>query len=194
MTGNDQEQHVWGLSIRILHWMTLVVVGAQVAMAFALMGGPGMATMLWLPLHMSLGVTILGIVLIRIILRAAGSAPARKVSPFVRQLSSFIHASLYAAILAVIITGWLAYRPTPFMPPARLFASFPMPIAPDLVGIQAREFAFTLRAIVWVFVVLIGVHTAAALMHSLVLRDGTLGGMLFGRKARQTTERAPQER
>jgi cytochrome b561 len=177
ITGTGSGRHVWSVGIRLLHWLTVVVLAVQITVGFALMGGPGMATMRWLPFHMSLGVSILGVILIRIIWRAFEAAPTRRLSPRIRQLGSLLHVSLY-----LVITGWFAYRPVPLTPPAHLFGRLPAPAAPRIEGISAPDFALIHRGLVYAFLALVGTHIAAALVHAIILRDGILSAMLFSRQ------------
>ena len=171
----------WHFGIRLLHWLTVAALAAQIAIAFGPMRGPGMAMMNWLPLHMSIGVTILTIVVLRLCWRSFTQAPVRPTSRFLRFATAFFHVLLYVTILAVLITGWLGYRPMPFMPPARLFGTLPVPLAPSVGALSARSFAFVHQKLVWIMLGLIGVHVLAAMVHLGLLRDGVMRSMVFGR-------------
>ena len=171
----------WHFSIRLLHWLTVAALAAQIAIAFGPMRGPGMTMMNWLPLHMSIGVTILTIVVLRLCWRSFTQAPVRPTSRFLRFATAFFHVLLYVTILAVLITGWLGYRPMPFMPPARLFGTLPVPLAPSVGALSARGFAFVHQKLVWIMLGLIGVHVLAAMVHLGLLRDGVMRSMVFGR-------------
>ncbi|MBN9250759.1 MAG: cytochrome b, partial [Mesorhizobium sp.] len=163
------------------HWLTVIALTAQVAVAFGPMNGPGMATMNWLPLHMSIGVTILAIIVLRLCWRVLTKAPVRRTSRSARFARTFIHVCLYAVILAVLITGWLGYRPMPFMPPARLFGGLPVPLAPSVSGLSARAFAILHGKLVWILLGFVGAHVLAALVHLALFRDGVMRGMSFAR-------------
>lgn len=115
----------------------------------------------WLPLHMSIGVTILAIIVLRLCWRIFTTAPVRQTSRSVRFASAFVHLSLYVMILAVLITGWLGYRPMPFMPPARLFGNLPVPLAPSVGALSARGFAIVHAKLVWILLGFVGVHVLA---------------------------------
>lgn len=97
----------WHFGIRLLHWLTVIALAAQLAIAFGPMRGPGMTMMNWLPIHMSIGVTILAIIVLRLCWRISTRAPARPTSRFVRFATAFFHIFLYVTILAILITGWL---------------------------------------------------------------------------------------
>jgi len=171
----------WHFGIRLLHWLTVIALAAQIAIAFGPMRGPGMTMMNWLPLHMSIGVTILAIIVLRLCWRSFTQAPVRPTSRFLRFATAFFHVLLYVTILAVLITGWLGYRPMPFMPPARLFGTLPVPLAPSVGALSARGFAFVHQKLVWIMLGLIGVHVLAAMVHLGLLRDGVMRSMVFGR-------------
>jgi cytochrome b561 len=171
----------WHFGIRLLHWLTVAALAAQIAIAGGPMRGPGMTMMNWLPLHMSIGVTILTIVVLRLCWRSFTQAPVRPTSRFLRFATAFFHVLLYVTILAVLITGWLGYRPMPFMPPARLFGTLPVPLAPSVGALSARGFAFVHQKLVWIMLGLIGVHVLAAMVHLGLLRDGVMRSMVFGR-------------
>ena len=175
---NGKPRLHWHFGIRLLHWLTAIALAAQIAIAFGPMRGPGMTMMNWLPLHMSIGVTILAFIILRLCWRIFNRAPVRPSSRFMRFATAFFHMSLYVTILAVLITGWLGYRPMPFMPPARLFGDLPVPLAPSL---SARGFAFVHAKLVWILLGLAGVHILAALAHFVLLRDGVMQSMAFGR-------------
>jgi cytochrome b561 len=171
----------WHFGIRLLHWLTVAALATQIAIALGPMNGPGMATMYWLPLHMSIGVTILAIIVLRLCWRIFTQPPVRQPSRSVRIATAFFHMFLYVMILAVLLTGWLGYRPMPFMPPARLFGYLHLPLAPSVGGLSARAFAFVHAKLVWILLGFVGVHILGALVHFLVLRDGVMRTMYFGR-------------
>jgi len=171
----------WHFGIRLLHWLTVAALAAQIAIAFGPMRGPGMAMMNWLPLHMSIGVTILAIIVLRLLWRALTQAPVRPTSRFLRFATAFFHIFLYVTIIAVLMTGWLGYRPMPFMPPARLFGTLPVPLAPSVGVLSARGFAFVHQKLVWIMLGLVGIHVLAAMVHLVLLRDGVMRSMVFGR-------------
>jgi cytochrome b561 len=62
-------------------------------------------------------------------------------------------------------------------------------------SLPADFWAYPIRSVHYVasriLMALIAIHVAAAFYHALVLRDGLLGRMFFGRRA-VTTARAPQ--
>ena len=178
---SEKSRAHWHFGIRLLHWLTVIALATQIAIAFGPMRGPGMTMMNWLPLHMSIGVTILAIIVLRLCWRSFTQAPVRPTSRLIRFATAFFHMFLYVTILAVLITGWLGYRPMPFMPPARLFGILPMPLAPSVGALSARGFAFVHQKLVWIMLGLVGIHVLAAMVHLVLLRDGVMRSMVLGR-------------
>jgi len=187
MSGNPRLH--WHFGIRLLHWLTVIALAAQIAVAFGPMKGPGMAMMNWLPLHMSIGVAILAIIVLRLCWRIFTRAPVRPTSRFMRFATAFFHVFLYVTILAILISGWLGYRPMPFMPPARLFGNLPVPLAPSVGALSARGFALVHAKLVWILLGLAGVHVLGALVHFTLLRDGVMQSMIFGRSNMASREK-----
>ena len=179
----------WHFGIRLLHWLAVIALAAQIAIAFGPMKGPGMAMMNWLPLHMSIGVAILAIIVLRLCWRIFTRAPVRPTSRFMRFATAFFHVFLYVTILAILISGWLGYRPMPFMPPARLFGNLPVPLAPSVGALSARGFALVHAKLVWILLGLAGVHVLGALVHFTLLRDGVMQSMIFGRSNMASREK-----
>ncbi|RWC88758.1 MAG: cytochrome b [Mesorhizobium sp.] len=171
----------WHLAIRVLHWLTVAALAWQAVVALGPMKGAGVIAMTWLPTHISIGVTVFCILVLRLVVRTVTKAPVRQAHWLVRSAGASVHACLYGLILSIVITGWLAYRPMPLMPPARLFGFLPVPRAPNVAGLTARDFIAIHGTLFWMLATLVGLHVLAALVHSILFRDGTMRGMRFGR-------------
>ncbi|MBN9434338.1 MAG: cytochrome b [Bosea sp.] len=183
------ELDTWSVGVRVLHWLTVAALAVQIATAFAVMGGLGMTTMLWLPWHSSLGIAILAIVFVRIGWRLAAKDPVRPRSPVLAIIGALVQICLYALIVAIVITGWLAYRPLPLMPPPRVFGVWQLPAGPHIGAWTARDLTGVHRSLVWAFLAFLGVHVAGGAWHALVLRDRVFDGMLFSRARGTSSER-----
>jgi cytochrome b561 len=176
MTQADQRTS-WSVSIRALHWLTAAMIAVELAISFGPMS-VGTGVFEWLPAHLSIGAAVATLVLARVVRRYFERAPAIGVSPFVRTLASILHAALYAGLIVVLFTGWAAYRPSPFIPRARLFGLVPMPDLPPTPWLAAQQYAALHRLLVWIFLALLVTHVAAAVFHGVVLKDGVMSGML----------------
>jgi len=168
-----------------LHWLVAIAVIATYVLALGREALPkGDFRTAILNLHMSLGLAVMALTVVRIGWRGVMPAPTPVPSSPVAMLAARgAHLALYAAMLAIPLIGlammWAKGRTVGFF---GLF-SLSSPITPDkalgkLLG-EAHEVAAHLMMI------LAGVHAAAAIGHQLVLKDGTLSRMLpFGRQIR----------
>jgi len=128
-------------------------------------------------LHFMLGLLMLGLVTIRIALRAMfqSSQEVTVQSNWQQHLAKAAHIVLYALMIGMPMLGWLALsaagKPIPFF-------GFELP---PLIGKNmplARQIKEVHEVIGVAGYFLIGGHAAAALIHHYVLRDNTLRNML----------------
>lgn len=133
-------------------------------------------------LHKSLGVVVLTLVVLRILWRLASIRPAHLIThaQWERSLATVIHFLLYAAMIAMPLTGWIMSSAKGY--PVRVFGLFNLP---DLVGTD-QGLAKLANAIheytAYILIAIIGLHVAGALKHHIIDRDDTLRRMIpFGR-------------
>ena len=86
----------------------------------------------------------------------------------------------------------MAFRPAPFMPPAKLLGFFAVPQAPSVPDFSVRDLATAHSILVWVFLSFVALHLAAAVVHGVILRDGIVEGMLWSRGDRRAPKPAGQ--
>lgn len=166
------------------HWLTLVLIVAVVAIGLYMGDMPNsMAKLKTYALHKSLGLTVLGLTVLRLAWRLLVQAPAplADIPAWQRRAASLGHAGLYLLLLLVPVTGWLYNSAANF--PLQWFGLINLPALvaadPDLKALahEAHELAFmTLMA-------LLAIHAGAALWHHLGRRDATLERMLPGIRA-----------
>ena len=148
-----------------LHWTIAVLVILQVALhdgmvaAFGARRGDGAATeseALLADLHVAFGIAVFVLALLRVALRVTRGAPPPPVAehPALRTVARATHLALYAIILAMPMTGGLAW-----------FAG--MDTMAELHGAG--------KVAVFVLVIL---HVAGALYHHFVLKTDVLRRML----------------
>lgn len=167
-----------------MHWLMLVVL----ALVYACMELRGLATKgtdLYnnvKALHFSLGLCVIGLVVLRVFIRVA-SGPAPGVRPPMPRwqdvLSRLMHYALYAFMIVTPILGWLTLSAGGKAIP--LFGlEVPALVGPDkALADQVKELHETLATVGYF---LVGLHAAAALLHHYVFRDNTLVRMLPGRR------------
>ncbi|MDR6290502.1 cytochrome b561 [Inquilinus ginsengisoli] len=159
----------------VLHWLTAVLVVVMFALPqiwqqFERRTPPR----LWLiDLHFSLGITLAGLLLVRILWRAALGGRLPQVGPGpARVASRIVHLAFYILLPAQVTLGvllrWAQQQPLPYFGLFVIPDPFAMPLdARTVLGLLHEWNA-------WVIIVLSGGHAAAALLHHYVLRDGLL--------------------
>jgi cytochrome b561 len=175
----DDRLH-YGTPAKILHWLVVALLAVQFPIGWFMLdvhaGPPGRV----MTLHMSFGITILAVILLRLVWRITHPvAPESSLPPWQRVSSEAVHWLLYMAVLAATITGWL-------------FASFrgwtvsyfgllrlPMLAAKSTAGIHQIDGWHQIAE--WALLTTIGIHVAAALIHIFIYRDRIMQRMLPSR-------------
>lgn len=168
----------WGAISQLLHWLTAAAVIAQAGLGWWMVGLPmSMQKFQLYALHKSIGITLLGLVLLRLAWRMVDCRPDWLDLPrWQRRLAQAAHLGLYALLLLMPLSGWVYNSASNF--PLRWFGG---PELPALVGPDER-----LKAIsgavheygAWLLAALFSLHVLAALKHHLLDRDDTLRRML----------------
>ncbi|WP_417595991.1 cytochrome b [Parasphingorhabdus sp.] len=127
--------------------------------------------------HFTLGLTVLGMVAFRIVIRIAQATPPITPEPstWQRLLARIVHITLYLFMICMPIAGWLILsasgKPIPFF-------GFGLPSLieenKDLAG-QIKDLHETVGSFGYY---LIGLHALAALAHHYLWKDNTLKRML----------------
>jgi cytochrome b561 len=173
---------------RILHWLTAVLIFSMLLIGFVMVNSTGTYESLR-AVHMTLGVLILAIVVLRTANRFTHRAPQLPdtVSWAEHKLVVGSELTLYALMLAQPLVGWAMVSATG--KPVVIFGSVRLPrIAPF-----NADLFFALRqahsVLAYTLVVVIAAHVSAVLLHTLTLRDGMLSRMTFA-KAREAAGRS----
>jgi superoxide oxidase len=160
-----------------LHWLTVVLVAAQLTMGMLLSHGGDEIPAL-LTAHRSNGLAIWIVAAARLVWRHGFAHlppfPASMPKPQQR-LAKLNEYALYALLLIQPLTGLgdTLFHGRPFA----LFAwQVPALVTRDPILFHALRLSHKFGA--WGLLVLIGVHAVAALFHALVLRDGVFQRML----------------
>jgi len=127
--------------------------------------------------HFMLGLSVFGLVFLRLAFRLAGSTPriAPPLPPWQHWLAKLMHLSLYAFMLVMPILGWLTLSAA-----GKTIPLFGLGL-PPLIGYDkpySKELEHLHETIGTIGYYLIGFHAAAALFHHYFVRDNTLLRML----------------
>ncbi|HYG43923.1 MAG TPA: cytochrome b [Bordetella sp.] len=162
----------------VLHWLTALLVVALFAMAQvweSMPHGTPMRKSLQ-GLHVSLGLLLTAVIVLRMAWRATGGQRLAPASHGVLQVSAkTMHYALYLLLAAQIVLGflfrWAQGEPFTF------FGWFSIPKLLPLTRDQRHVFGDLHNLVAWLIIVLAGLHALAALFHHYLLRDGLLRRM-----------------
>ncbi|HJV69061.1 cytochrome b [Ideonella sp.] len=181
MNQRDSAEHYGRMSIG-LHWLMMALLAAVYA-SIELRGlfpkGSDPRTAMK-ALHFMLGLTVLGLAVVRLMARITAPTPRIEPEPstWQKRLATLMHAALYGLMIGLPIIGWLLLSakgtPIPFFG-----LELPALIAPDK-GL-AEQLKEVHEALATAGYFLIGLHAAAALFHHYLVRDNTLLRMLPSR-------------
>ena len=169
------------LRTRILHWLTAILIFSALFVGFVMVNSIGSYAAL-VGVHMTLGVAILCIVVVRAANRFTHRVPKLPdtVGWAEHKLVVGSELGLYALMLAQPLVGWAMVSAT-----GRSVVIFGSVRLPRIAPFDADLF-FVLRQTHSVFayalVAVIAAHISAVLLHTLTLRDGMLSRMAFSRR------------
>lgn len=172
----------------IIHWLTAVLMIYMVFFGEDLMksgeklakaGDTANAT--FEPsIHVTLGVLIFLLTILRIIWRLTHTAPAYPASMKRYEVvgSKSLHGLFYLLLIAIPLTGWITFggfsEEVPVMAQAQVFGLFAMPQPPFTSHLFKELHELGSNAAM----VLIILHVLAALKHQFIDKDSILGRML----------------
>ena len=138
-----------------------------------------------IPLHKSLGLTVLVLTVARIAWRFGHRPPPHPPTMIAweRLAANAAHFLLYALMLALPLTGWAMSSGGPTPRPLTWFGLFNVPYLP--VSAAAGDAAHNAHGLLgWVMLALIVLHIGAALRHHFILHDAILARLVPGLRAR----------
>ena len=169
----------YGLISIAIHWVSAVLILFLFGLGIYMTGlgyyddwyhkGP--------ELHISLGLVVMLIIVVRVIWRIANPTPIDLSDKKVQNLAAkLVKLGLYTFIFIVLISGYLIT--TAEGQPASMFNLIKFPVLTEL-GSQSVDLAGVLHEyLAWGIVILVVFHAAGALFHHFVMRDRTLVRML----------------
>lgn len=177
------DRSTYSPAAKFWHWLTVALIAVQIALGWTMPDARRTVPPTDLnDLHMTVGFTLLAVIVIRFAWRLATGAPAFEpgTPKWQGMLASLMHLGLYALIVLFILSGWA--NATAHNWPIHIYSVIPLPrFFPDWTYL--RPFSHLHNLLVWVLLAGIAGHVAAALWHHIVMRDRTLLRMLPGRGA-----------
>ena len=164
----------------LLHWLiALLIVGAfTLGLIMTSIHGFSPAKLRYYSWHKWAGVTVLGLAALRLLWRLFNAPPEypATMSSFQQRAAHYLHLALYALMFAVPISGYFYTLAAGV--PVVYFGVFAMPVLIDADPalkpvLQGVHYWLTMT-----MAALVAMHTAAALKHAIIDRDGVLRRML----------------
>lgn len=169
----------YGAVSQFLHWTVVVLVILQFVLGFTAAGMPiSLQRLILLVRHKSIGMTIFGLVLARLVWRGFSPAPSLPTAmPSLHKTAAHVsHVLLYALLICMPIVGWITSSASHLT--VTWFGLFPFP---ELVGPDAHLAKLakaTHAAMAWMLLAVASLHALAALWHHFMLKDNVLRRML----------------
>ena len=171
----------YGTTAKAFHWLVVGLLIVQYFIGWLMpdihrgqQPGAGMT------FHISFGITILIVILLRFVWRLTHPvAPESTLPPWQRLSSELVHWLLYILVLATTVSGWLfaSFRGWS----VSFFYLFRLPMLAADNAAAGKAIDGLHQAAEWTLLVFIGFHVLAALAHVFVYRDRVMQRMLPGK-------------
>lgn len=128
-------------------------------------------------LHISLGLVVLLLMLVRVIWRIANPTPLELAATRAQNLAAkLVKLGFYVFIFIVLVSGYLIT--TAEGQPASMFNLIKFPVLVELSSGNVDIAGALHKYLAWGIILLVVLHAAGALLHHFVMRDRTLVRML----------------
>ncbi len=169
----------WGGVSQLLHWLVVVLILVMAYLGLTMGDLPsGPDKIKTYALHKSIGITILGLVTLRLLWRfyAGTPHPVSGTPAWQERIASLTHWAIYGLLFAMPLSGWVLNSAAGF--PLQWFGIVNLP---HIVGRDhdLHELAEDAHEIMfWALTWLVAAHAGAAFYHHIFQRDATLARML----------------
>jgi cytochrome b561 len=164
---------------RSLHWLTVVLIVAQFAIAWTMpdihRGTQPLGLIAW---HLCVGTAILAVTLLRAGWRLGHGAPPAPatLTPVLKAVSRVTHGALYALLVALPLLGWANASARGW--PVTLFGVLPLPPLSPKGSPLGHSLGDVHQLAAWALLAVIALHVLGALYHLVFVRDHTVARML----------------
>jgi cytochrome b561 len=168
----------YGTTAKIFHWLIVALLIVQYPLGqFMPDIHRGMQPGDAMTFHISVGITILALIVLRLLWRITHPvAPARSLPAWQQLISEAAHWLLYALVLATTMTGWSFASERGWS--ISLFFAIPLPMFPTEWSLLENTIGKWHGTMEWVLLLTIGAHVAAAMVHTFIFRDRIMQRML----------------
>src|ERR1700730_15291866 len=168
----------YGTTAKVFHWLVVALLIVQFPLGWFMPHihrgmKPGDA----MTFHISFGITILAIIVLRFFWRITHPvAPASSLPSWQQLRSEAVRWLLYALVFATTMTGWIFASERGWS--VSLFFATPLPMLPLEGSPLGRSMGNWQRAREWSLFVVIGAHVAAEIAATFIFRDRIMQRML----------------
>jgi cytochrome b561 len=170
----------YGITAKAFHWLIVALLVVQYPIGWLMPDiHGGMKPGAGMTLHVSFGILILVVIVIRFAWRLTHPvAPESSLPPWQRLSSEAVHWALYVLVLATTMTGWLfaSFRGWS----VSFVYIFPLPMLASGSAAAVKTIDGLHQAAEWTLLVVIGLHVASVLAHIFIYRDRIMQRMLGG--------------
>ena len=163
---------------KMFHWLIVALLVVQYPIGWLMPDiHRGMTPGAGMILHISFGILILVLILLRFLWRLTHPVtPESSLPPWQRLGAEVVHWLLYALVLATTLTGWLfaSFRGWS----VSFFYLVPLPMLASDNAAAGRMIDGLHQAMGWALLVFVGLHVLAALVHRFIYRDRVMQRML----------------
>lgn len=162
-----------------LHWLIATIVIPLLSLSFFLENLPKTIKPTAIMLHKSFGITLLGLMLLRLIWLKRSVRPALPAAMprWEIGLARFVQWSLYAFLIIMPITGWVMSVMSNHIPIWFGLVNLPIPGVPQ--NPEGAKFLFQAHQIIaWILIALVCLHITGAIKHAIIDKDQVLDSML----------------
>jgi cytochrome b561 len=169
----------YGTTAKVFHWLIVALLMVQYPLGWFMPDihrgmKPGDA----MTLHISFGMTILALIVLRFFWRITRPvAPEGSLPAWQQLISEAVHWLLYAFVFATTMTGWL-FASQPGWSISLYFAA-PLPELAEGSAL-ATSIGNWHGTMEWALLLMITAHVAAAMAHTFIFRDRIMQRMLPG--------------
>ena len=165
--------------VKWLHWLIVVLLVVQFGVAWTMpevhRDTQPVGLIAW---HLSIGATILFVMLVRLLSRMANAVPPPPphLPSALRLLSRATHFLLYGILLVLPVLGWINASSRGW--PVQLFGIVPLPALVPSGSSWGHQMGDVHRNVALILLAIAGLHIMGALYHQFVLRDMLLTRIL----------------
>jgi cytochrome b561 len=172
------KQLPYGTTAKVFHWLVVALLAVQYPLGrFMPDIHHGMKPGYAMTFHVSFGITILALMVLRFFWRVTHPvASARSLPTWQKLISEAVHWLLYALVLTTTMTGWIFASERGWS--ISLFFAAPLPMLPTEGSLLANAIGKWHGTMEWALLLVISLHVAAAMAHTFIFRDRIMQRML----------------